>query len=193
MKVDEIKEAALKYFTIHGFEGASLSQIAEEVGMKKQSLYAHFKGKDDLFLHVLRDAKEAELTSKLEYMERIDAYHPERDLYGFLRLVIDMFQKNEQLRFWLRMSFFPPAHLTKAIEKEVVDIETEIQEKLEKKFEDWIEAKTIYGETAKTPTLAFLGIVDSMLISLVYDNDEGRLEDKLQACWSVFWRGISHP
>ncbi|GIO29667.1 MULTISPECIES: TetR/AcrR family transcriptional regulator [Paenibacillus] len=193
MKVDEIKEAALKYFTIHGFEGASLSQIAEEVGMKKQSLYAHFKGKDDLFLHVLRDAKEAELTSKLEYMERIDAYHPERDLYGFLRLVIDMFQKNEQLKFWLRMSFFPPAHLTKAIEKEVVDIETEIQEKLEKKFEDWIEAKTIYGETAKTPTLAFLGIVDSMLISLVYDNDEGRLEDKLQACWSVFWRGISHP
>ncbi|MDR9855228.1 TetR/AcrR family transcriptional regulator [Paenibacillus sp. VCA1] len=193
MKVDEIKEAALKYFTIHGFEGASLSQIAEEVGMKKQSLYAHFKGKDDLFLHVLRDAKEAELTSKLEYMERIDAFHPERDLYGFLRLVIDLFQKNEQLKFWLRMSFFPPAHLAKAIEKEVVDIETEIQEKLEKKFEDWIEAKTIYGETAKTPTLAFLGIVDSMLISLVYDNDEGRLEDKLQACWSVFWRGISHP
>lgn len=49
MKSDEIKEAALKYFTIHGYEGASLSIIAEEVGMKKQSIYSHFKGKDDLF------------------------------------------------------------------------------------------------------------------------------------------------
>lgn len=49
MKSNEIKEAALKFFTIHGYEGASLSLIAEEVGMKKQSIYAHFKGKDDLF------------------------------------------------------------------------------------------------------------------------------------------------
>lgn len=65
MKSNEIKEAALKYFTIHGYEGASLSLIAEEVGMKKQSIYAHFKGKDDLFLQVLRDAKETELSSKL--------------------------------------------------------------------------------------------------------------------------------
>lgn len=193
MKVDEIKEAALKYFTIHGYEGASLSQIAEEVGMKKQSLYAHFKGKDDLFLQVLRDAKEAERTSKLEYMSGIDAHHPERDLYGFLRLVIDLFQKNEQLKFWLRTSFFPPAHLADAIGEEVVDIETEIQGKLEKKFKDWIEAKAIYGEEAQTPTLAFLGIVDSIMLSLVYDNDEQRLEDKLEACWTVFWRGISHP
>ncbi len=111
MKVDEIKDAALKFFTIHGYEGASLSQIAEEVGMKKQSLYAHFKGKDDLFLQVLRDAKEAERASKLEYMSGFDEHHPERDLYGFLRLVIDLFQKNEQLKFWLRTSFFPPKHI----------------------------------------------------------------------------------
>lgn len=107
MKADEIKDAALKFFTIHGYEGASLSQIAEEVGMKKQSLYAHFKGKDDLFLQVLRDAKEAERASKLEYMSGFDKHQPERDLYGFLRLVIDLFQKNEQLKFWLRTSFFP--------------------------------------------------------------------------------------
>lgn len=193
MKVDEIKDAALKFFTIHGYEGASLSQIAEKVGMKKQSLYAHFKGKDDLFLQVLRDAKEAERASKLEYMSGFDEHHPERDLYGFLRLVIDLFQKNEQLKFWLRTSFFPPAHLADAIGQEVVDIETEIQGILERKFKDWIDTKAIYGESAKTPTLAFLGIVDSIMLSLVYDNDEQRLEEKLEACWTVFWRGISHP
>lgn len=63
MKSDEIKKAALKYFTIHGYEGTSLSQIAEEVGIRKQSIYSHFKGKDDLFLSVLKDAKEMELSS----------------------------------------------------------------------------------------------------------------------------------
>ncbi|MCD1160090.1 TetR/AcrR family transcriptional regulator [Peribacillus frigoritolerans] len=191
MKSNEIKEAALKYFTIHGYEGASLSQIAEEVGMKKQSIYAHFKGKDDLFLQVLRDAKETELSSKLQYFRKVDSKNPEKDLYGFLQLVIDLFQKNEHIKFWLRMSFFPPAHLEKEIGQEVIDIEEKVQAILECKFHDWIDAKLIVEDEAITPTYAFLGVVDSILLELVYGNDEKRLNDKLSASWKVFWRGIS--
>ncbi|WP_373368745.1 TetR/AcrR family transcriptional regulator [Peribacillus frigoritolerans] len=191
LKSNEIKEAALKYFTIHGYEGASLSQIAEEVGMKKQSIYAHFKGKDDLFLQVLRDAKETELSSKLQYFRKVDSKNPEKDLYGFLQLVIDLFQKNEHIKFWLRMSFFPPAHLEKEIGHEVIDIEEKVQAILECKFQDWIDAKLIVEDEAITPTYAFLGVVDSILLELVYGNDEKRLNDKLSASWKVFWRGIS--
>ncbi|WP_028777398.1 TetR/AcrR family transcriptional regulator [Shimazuella kribbensis] len=191
MKSNEIKEAALKFFTIHGYEGASLSQIAKEVGMKKQSIYAHFKGKDDLFMQVLRDAKEAELSSKLHYISKMDSHSPKKDLYGFLQLVIDLFQKKEQLKFWLRISFFPPAHLAEAIEKEVLDMEEKVQLILESKFQDWIHTQTIIGQAAKIPTLAFLGVVDSILLELVYGNDEKRLKDKLEASWAVFWRGIS--
>ncbi|MFF3100118.1 TetR/AcrR family transcriptional regulator [Viridibacillus arvi] len=192
MKSDEIKEAALKYFTIHGYEGASLSIIAEEVGMKKQSIYSHFKGKDDLFLQVLRDAKETELSSKLQYFSKGDKKNPEKVLYGFLKLIINLFQQNEQLKFWLRMSFFPPAHLEKVIEQEVIDIEEKVQRVLERNFQDWINDKLIVGESAETPTYAFLGVVDSILLELVYGNDEKRLKDKLEASWTVFWRGISH-
>ncbi|MDW7617073.1 TetR/AcrR family transcriptional regulator [Peribacillus simplex] len=191
LKSNEIKVAALKYFTIHGYEGASLSLIAEEVGMKKQSIYAHFKGKDDLFLKVLRDAKEAELSSKLQYFNKVDSKNPEKDLYGFLQLIIDLFQKNEHLKFWLRMSFFPPAHLEKAIGQEVMDIEEKVQAILERKFQDWINAKLIVEEAAITPTFAFLGVVDSIMLELVYGNDEKRLNDKLASSWKVFWRGIS--
>lgn len=191
LKSNEIKEAALKFFTIHGYEGASLSLIAEEVGMKKQSIYAHFKGKDDLFLQVLRDAKETELSSKLQYFSKVDSKNPEKDLYGFLQLVIDLFQKNEHIKFWLRMSFFPPAHLEKEIEQEVIDIEEKVQAILECKFQDWINAKLIVEDAAITPTYAFLGVVDSILLELVYGNDEKRLKEKLAASWKVFWRGIS--
>ncbi|WCF08942.1 TetR/AcrR family transcriptional regulator [Paenibacillus thiaminolyticus] len=194
MKSEGIKDAALKYFTLHGYEGASLSLIAEDVGMKKQSIYAHFKGKDDLFLKVLRDAKETELSSKLQYFSSIGSQHPEKALYGFLQLVIDLFQKDERLTFWLRMSFFPPAHLAKAIEQEVIDIEEKVQAMLERKFQDWIDEKAIVEEPAKTPTLAFLGVVDSIMLELVYGgNNEQRLKDKLEASWTVFWRGIAHP
>ncbi|MGE7611556.1 TetR/AcrR family transcriptional regulator [Paenibacillus sp. NPDC101420] len=191
MKSKEIKDIALKCFTTHGYEGASLSQIAEQVGMKKQSLYAHFKGKDDLFLQVLQDAKETEISSKLQYLSKVGTHNPKTDLLGYLQLVIDMFQKNEQLKFWLRISFFPPSHLAKAIDEEVIDTEKKIQPVLESKFQAWIDAKVIMEDAASIPTLAFLGVVDSIMLELVYGNNEIRLNEKLNASWTVFWRGIS--
>lgn len=190
MKSTEIKEAALKYFTIHGYEGASLAQIAEEVGLKKQSLYSHFQGKDDLFMQVLRDAKETELSTKLAYLHEIGK-NPEKDLYGYLRLVIDLFQKDEHIKFWLRMSFFPPAHLCEEIGKEVLDLETKVRTVLEDKIQHWLEAQAIVSPSAKMATLAFLGIVDALLVELVYVEIEQQLTDKLEASWYTFWRGIT--
>ena len=191
MKSTEIKEAALKYFTIHGYEGASLAQIADEVGLKKQSIYSHFNGKDDLFLQVLKDAKETESTTKLDYIDHMDTSRPKESLYGYLRLVIDLFQKDEHIKFWLRMSFFPPAHLQEAIGKEVIDLEEKVKKMLEAKFQQWLDAKAIVAETATIPTIAFLGIVDAILVELVYVEDEQQLNNKLDASWSIFWRGIT--
>jgi len=191
MKSTEIKEAALKYFTIHGYEGASLAQIADEVGLKKQSIYSHFNGKDDLFLQVLKDAKETESTTKLDYIDNMDTSRPKESLYGYLRLVIDLFQKDEHIKFWLRMSFFPPAHLQEAIGKEVIDLEEKVKKMLETKFQYWLDSKVILAETATIPTIAFLGIVDAILVELVYVEDEQQLNNKLDASWSIFWRGIT--
>ena len=191
MKSTEIKEAALKYFTIHGYEGASLAQIADEVGLKKQSIYSHFNGKDDLFLQVLKDAKETESTTKLDYIDHMDTSRPKESLYGYLRLVIDLFQKDEHIKFWLRMSFFPPAHLQEAIGKEVIDLEEKVKKMLETKFQYWLDERVIVAETATITTIAFLGIVDAILVELVYVEDEQQLNNKLDASWSIFWRGIT--
>lgn len=191
VKSQELKESALKYFTIHGYEGASLSQIAEDVGMKKQSIYAHYKGKDDLFLQVLRDAKQTELDTKLEYFRPLNSKDPQNDLYGFLQMVINLFQKDEHLKFWLRMSFFPPAHLAKEIEEDVLDIEKQVQAMLEDKFKQWMDENLVIGESALILTYAFLSMVDSMMLELVYVNEEKRLHERLNASWKVFWRGIS--
>lgn len=192
MKSDDIKAAALKYFAVHGYEGASLSQIADEVGMKKQSLYAHFKGKDDLFMQVLRDAKETEMSFTLPYFNRVGAQNPEELLHAFLRQTVDLFQKDEQLKFWLRVSFFPPAHLAEAVGKEFADTEEKVRAVLQSAFQRWSEAGAIADIPADTPALAFMGILDSLMLSLVYDDDEKKRMDKLEALWTVFWRGISH-
>ncbi len=61
MTVDKIRKAALIKFTEKGYEGASLSDIAQEVGIKKQSIYSHFKNKDALFLDVMNQVIKEEI------------------------------------------------------------------------------------------------------------------------------------
>ena len=46
--------AALSQFAERGFYGASIAQIAGEVGLTKQALLYHFKRKEDLYSEVLR-------------------------------------------------------------------------------------------------------------------------------------------
>ncbi|MBD2807322.1 helix-turn-helix transcriptional regulator, partial [Xenorhabdus sp. ZM] len=45
MTANRIKAVALSHFARYGYEGTSLANIAQEVGIKKPSIYAHFKGK----------------------------------------------------------------------------------------------------------------------------------------------------
>lgn len=53
MSSKKIRDVALSHFANFGYEGASLSKIAEGVGIKKPTIYSHYKGKDDLFLSVV--------------------------------------------------------------------------------------------------------------------------------------------
>ena len=48
-----IEQAATRRFALEGYEGLSLAALAEDVGIKKASLYAHIDGKEQLFKQVV--------------------------------------------------------------------------------------------------------------------------------------------
>jgi len=49
----ELLDAAARVFSRRGFAGASVEEIAEDAGYTTGALYAHFAGKEDLFLALL--------------------------------------------------------------------------------------------------------------------------------------------
>lgn len=51
---DRIIDAGIDLFAKKGFEATSMREIAEAVGIKKSSLYSHFKGKDEILETILK-------------------------------------------------------------------------------------------------------------------------------------------
>lgn len=50
---EQILDAAAQLFAEFGFSGTSTRAIAEKVGIRQQSLYSHFAGKEDILIELL--------------------------------------------------------------------------------------------------------------------------------------------
>jgi AcrR family transcriptional regulator len=58
LRKDEIVAEATRLFAERGYEGASMGDLAERVGLRKASLFHHFPSKDILYATVLRELLE---------------------------------------------------------------------------------------------------------------------------------------
>jgi AcrR family transcriptional regulator len=68
-KRQNIIQAATHLFAEQGFEGTTTLQIANEAGVTEPLIYYHFKGKDELFSHILETSFK-ESFSRLEDLEK---------------------------------------------------------------------------------------------------------------------------
>jgi AcrR family transcriptional regulator len=66
---EDVVAASAKVFREKGYAGASLGDIAEELGMHKGSIYNYIDSKDELLLAVVRPPAEALLSRMRELME----------------------------------------------------------------------------------------------------------------------------
>lgn len=80
LRKEEIVAEATRLFAERGYEGASMGDLAERVGLRKASLFHHFASKDALYATVLRELMEnvksaivAAAVAEGSFAERLDA------------------------------------------------------------------------------------------------------------------------
>lgn len=58
-------------------------------------------------------------------------------------------------------------------------------------FSNWMEQKLIPMQDVETMKEAYMGILDAVIVDIVYVNGPERTEKKITALWQIFWRGIT--
>ena len=162
-------EAALLHFARNGYEGASLSTIADALGIRKASLYSHVKSKDELYLLLFSDAVAAEEDFALSCF----AEREERALPGeaYLNKLEHRYQTSLYMQLLLKAAYFPPAQHR----AQIVENFTRFYDKLRASFlEDFQRSEFSVSNAEKRDLYAesWLGIVDSLCVELLYGSPE---------------------
>lgn len=190
MTLNSIKLASRHQFALNGYEGASLATIASEVGIKKQSLYTYYKGKDELFLDVFEDSWNREMDFVNQYFSNSFNSTIENSLHGFLKKYLERYEKEDNTNFFLRTIFYPPLHLKDEINKRGNNFIDHIQKRVETLFEEIKLGKDILMETDKEhAAIAFIALLDGMIVEMLYGGLH-RASVRLNASWGIYWRGV---
>ncbi|HEX3618765.1 MAG TPA: TetR/AcrR family transcriptional regulator [Candidatus Udaeobacter sp.] len=109
-----IVEAARAHFFCHGFRSVTMDELAEELGISKKTLYAHFPGKIELLEAVLAD-KFAGVEAKLNEIARA---HPHDFSAALHELLANMQRELDEIKppFVRDMRLKAP-HVFKVIER----------------------------------------------------------------------------
>ncbi len=185
MGAKEIQEKAMFYFAEYGYERTSLALICEDIGIKKQSIYSHFKSKEDLFQIILDQVVKEEMDFITSF------FGQKKEVLGLLKEFIitikDRFLSTDDAgaKFLLRNTFMPPiAFKDPVISKSIlyfIHMENVITAIFERHGES--------SETSRQNALAFITILDGLLTGLIYDG-ETRFQKKLDASWRLFEQSI---
>ena len=87
-KRDAILKTAARLFAVQGFDGTTTIQIAREAGVTEPLIYYHFKGKDDLFTHIIA-ATFSEYFSRIDNLEK-NPGSPFRQIQKLIELQYDI-------------------------------------------------------------------------------------------------------
>lgn len=191
MTANRILEAALEHFAASGYEGAALSDIARQVGIRTPSIYAHFKNKDDLFLSVIDKAV-------ADQLERLAAYFAQQgeqkaiqdQLYGLIIDYEDRYQSDSNVKFLLRMMFFPPPPLLEPVMERVNGYLDEMERMLAGVCEQGMANGQLAKLELNTVTAAFMCLLDGVLVEMLLGGPV-RFKKRLCASWTMFRRSIA--
>ena len=188
-RIEGILSAAKRVFSRKGYEATTMEDIASEAGFGKASLYFYFKGKEEVFLSLIKDGLEGQkkllkevINSQLSNVERLEAvlskfFEYVQENREFMRIVHSESQKLY-------------ATTLREVRSSIIKDHRKTMEGIAKIVRDGIES----GEFREVePTLAaasFMGIVRSVIFNWFVKDEKSLLDRYKPMVMDIFLKGI---
>lgn len=187
MTLQKIKTVSLQQFAKKGYDASSLQLIADEVGIKKQSIYAHFKSKDDLFLDIFKDAVDQEILELDRYFQDQSEQSLEVVLRGLIVEFKERYESAMNLRLILYIGFLIPS----ALESQVQALVTRYVQHKTSLVHGRLATETSVKlrVPAQSAATAYMNLIEGMLVELVYNGTDG-FDLRLERSWDIYWHGL---
>ncbi len=189
---DRMREVAAELFAERGYAGASMSDIAKRVGVRKPSLYNYCASKEELFMELLESSLDAWGEASGPALDE-DGSCRER-LRRHLERTVDFAVHNPHAMALCRLAV---AQVTGAfgerVQAQLLAERQEYQRRMEAFFAEAGERGEVLGEPPGILTLAWLTFLDGVLTHQLFAVGERQVRylEHLDGLWRLFWRGIA--
>ncbi|MCQ4088099.1 TetR/AcrR family transcriptional regulator [Saccharibacillus sp. JS10] len=184
-----IEDVALDLFASEGFEAASLGKIAEAVGIRKPSIYAHFRSKEDLFLHVFKQALRSKKRMMLRHLLENRDRPFEETFLSLAKRLMDDNESDAQTRFLLRMSYFPPSSLHDQVMELMNPFFMQAERLLTSLLERPLHQTRLQTGNAQEAALAYITVLEGVLAEAIYTTRD-KATRRLEAVFPIYCRGV---
>ncbi len=187
---EDIIQAATRLFAEKGYEGMTMKEIAREVGIKPPSLYAFFKSKEDIFMHIYRGIISGHLQLAISNAETFFNQPAKAQLEQLLYQVIEFqFKESVEMKILIRLMIFPPVFIADSIKEEMLRIEKKEHDLLCGIFKRAMEN----GEIKQGDFVALATSMHCMMDGLFWEMqryDESTFNERFAVIWKQFWKGV---
>lgn len=182
MSSNKIIEKAIYSFSMNGYNGTSLANIAELVGIKKSTIYSHFKSKDEIFEKAMEVSFQTEIDFGVEFFsKKYDSVLDALEL--FLITLKDRFTNdgNYTINFVYKIGYKFVEKYDSLIKKHCDDYYFKIEDLII----EYIINEGIEKEKAKEIAMVYTTFLDGLMVSLMYCG-EYRYEQRKEQVWRFF-------
>ncbi|MGE7905810.1 TetR/AcrR family transcriptional regulator [Peribacillus sp. NPDC094092] len=190
MTKNKIKEVACKQLAEKGYDRATLSSIAKEVGIKTPSIYAFYKNKEDLFMAVYNDLLQEHYLYIKDSIEKVANENVKEKLYQILK-ELSHYHLSQPLKTqsYTRLALSLPPTLNNEVKETFSEKEEKLSEILRGIFSIGIEQGDIKDQPIDDLVASFLCLMDGVFLELIY-YQELKFKKRLGQIWSIYWNGI---
>lgn len=190
MTKEKIKAAALELFAQHGFAATTVSQIAQEVGIKAPSLFSHFKSKEELFVTIFQEVNQQIVEHVRQLAQEPGDVAAAKKLELIFRRNCQFYLEDEaRTRFIKQTMTLPPAFVKEAIMDDFFDAESRLSAVLTELFQRGVAEGVFCDVPVEQFLAAYYCMMDGVLMQInIYEPVQ--MEMRIGHIWEHFWRGV---